>query len=35
MMDAVSIALQRGNGMTFLAGYSRALASAQDAVQEA
>ena len=34
LMDAVSIAVQRGNAMTFLAGYSRAMASGCEAVQE-
>ena len=34
LMDAVSIAVQRGNGMTFLAGYSRAIASEVDGVQK-
>ena len=32
--DTVSIAVQRGNSMTFLAGYSRAMTSRRDADQE-
>ena len=34
LLDAVSIAVVRGNAMTFLAGYSRAIASRRDAEQE-
>jgi len=34
LLDTVSIAVQRGNSMTFLAGYSRAMTSRRDADQE-